>query len=238
MSAENDPPLYGVTFAFGAAALPDETRICEVFERDDARLYPPIVRQAMALAEKLDFLPLGKDPEKDSSCIPAFGQLLQRLAADKPGGRLAEAGTGCGVGTAWLASGLRDGASLVSVESDATRAAAAAKLFADRDDVVVHHGDSAAILPALAPFDLLFFDGLGSIDDLLPEHASFIIELVCIGGLLLFDDIPTGTDAFEHQPDIIWAQRKLAFAFHNPRLSAQIVRLTDDWSGLVATRTA
>ena len=199
-------------------------------------LYPPVVRQAMAVAEQLDFLPLQKDPAKDSSCIPAFGQLLQRFAADKPGGRLGEVGSGCGVGTAWLASGLRDGASLVSVESDATRARAAAKLFADRDDVAVHHGDWAAIIPALAPFDLLFVDGLGSIDDLLPERAASLIDLVRIGGLLLFDDIPTRTDAFDHQPDI-WAQRKLALAFHDPRLSAQIVRLTDEWSGLVATRT-
>jgi predicted O-methyltransferase YrrM len=191
----------------------------------------------MALAEQLDFLPLGKDPEKDSSCIPAFGQLLQRLAAAKPGGRLAEAGSGCGVGTAWLASGLRDGASLVSVESDVTRATAVAELFADRNDVAVHHGDSAAILPTLAPFDLLFFDGLGSIDDLLPERASPVIELVRIGGLLVFDDIPTGTDAFDNQPDIIWAQRKLALGFRDPRLSGEIVPLTDAWSALVATRT-
>jgi len=49
--------------------------------------------------------------------------------------------------------------------------------------------------------------------------------------------LPTDSDALAEQTDR-WAQRKLALVFGDPRLSAAIVRLTDEWSGLVAKRIA
>jgi predicted O-methyltransferase YrrM len=202
---------------------------------DKNPLYPPLVNEAIKLAERLGFLH-EKELDHDSSCIPEMGHLLRTLAAAKPAGRLAEAGTGCGVGTAWMESALTNDSSLLSVEIDEERAAAVANLFRDKALVEICHGDSKEILPRRGPFDLLYFDGLGTADDLLPANASFLIELVRVGGFIVFDDIPTGANLGEHLPSDLWTVRKLEFAFGHDRLSSQIVRLTPEWSGLFATR--
>ena len=46
------------------------------------------------------------------------GALLQVLAASKPGGKMLELGTGTGIGTSWLLSGMDESSTLVSVETD------------------------------------------------------------------------------------------------------------------------
>ena len=65
---------------------------------------PPLVAAAAALAGRTGF---------DLSCLPAHGRLLSVLAAGRPGGRIGETGTGCGVGLAWLATGADPSARLV-----------------------------------------------------------------------------------------------------------------------------
>ena len=92
---------------------------------------PELIRKAVALATQLGFplMPEGRPvgfQGPPSACTPQVGRLLQVLAAGKPGGRIGEQGTGAGVGTAWLASGLAGGATLLSVDvsprcADATR---------------------------------------------------------------------------------------------------------------------
>ena len=78
----------------------------------------------------------------ERSSIPEIGRLLTVLvAAARPRGRFAEIGTGCGVGSAWVADALGPEASLVTVELDDDRAAAVARLFADLRSVTVIHGD-------------------------------------------------------------------------------------------------
>ena len=52
-----------------------------------------------------------------SFCRNETGRLLATLAATR-GGTLAEFGTGCGVGTAWLRSGVRNGAHILTAELD------------------------------------------------------------------------------------------------------------------------
>ncbi|MFI5912909.1 O-methyltransferase [Dactylosporangium sp. NPDC051541] len=62
------------------------------------------------------------------SCEPAVGQLLATLAAGLPhNARVLEIGTGVGVGTAWIVSGLlpRTDVSVTSLESDEATAAIA-----------------------------------------------------------------------------------------------------------------
>ena len=49
---------------------------------------------------------------------PRTGALLAALAASRPGGRLLEIGTGTGVGTAWLLSGMDAAARLDTVDTD------------------------------------------------------------------------------------------------------------------------
>jgi predicted O-methyltransferase YrrM len=137
------------------------------------------VTRARELAGRLGF-------ERSSS--PETGRLLAVLAAAWPGGRLAEIGTGCGVGTAWLASGLRAGATLVSVELEAERAREARALLAGLRGVEVLEGDGRETLAGRAPFDLLFFDGGYWKPD--PwRKAPGAIDLLADGGLLVADDM-------------------------------------------------
>src|SRR5580692_5762314 len=47
-----------------------------------------------------------------------IGNLLQVLAASKPGGRFLELGTGTGMATSWILSGMDDKSTLISVDND------------------------------------------------------------------------------------------------------------------------
>jgi protein-L-isoaspartate O-methyltransferase len=103
---------------------------------------PPLVARAKAAAAALGF---------EKSCRDEDGMVMHVLAARRGIERVAEIGTGTGVGTAWLASALAPGVPLVTAEQDERFAAAAAELFADDQDVGVLHGDWREVLPAHAP---------------------------------------------------------------------------------------
>src|SRR5688572_14525948 len=129
----------------------------------------------------------------ERSSIPEIGRLLAVLVSARPDGRFAEIGTGTGVGSAWIASAMAPEASLVTVELDEDRAAAASRLFEDQPNVRVLHGDWHELLPAGAPFDLLFFDGGGwkrpwDGDDTRGESDQ-AVELVASGGVVVIDDL-------------------------------------------------
>jgi predicted O-methyltransferase YrrM len=134
---------------------------------------PPLVHRAEQLARELGF---------ERSCMPEVGQLLHLLAAQRGRERVGEIGTGAGVGAAWLASALRPGIPLYTVEADAALAAAAWELFADDPDVHVLHCDWRE-LEAEAPFDLLFVDAARAKAD--PET----IGLLAPGGTAVLDDL-------------------------------------------------
>lgn len=119
------------------------------------RAVPPRVVAAERVASEAGF---------KKSCVPEVGRLLALAAASKPYGVVAESGTGSGVGTAWLHSGLGAGARLVTVERDEELARRAAGVFADDDRVSVLTGDWR-LLERYAPFDVFFCDGGGKRDD-------------------------------------------------------------------------
>ena len=89
-------------------------------------------------------------------CRNETGRLLATLAATR-GGTMAEFGTGCGVGTAWLRSGVRNGARILTAELDESLAGAAAKIFDDDAKVEVLAADWN-VLRDHGPFSLLFLD--------------------------------------------------------------------------------
>ncbi|MFI9363233.1 O-methyltransferase [Kitasatospora sp. NPDC053057] len=140
---------------------------------DEERGVPAGVLAAERVAARLGF---GK------SCTREVGRLLACAAAVKPGGTVAESGTGAGVGAAWLRSGLGPGARLVTVERDGELARSSAELFEGDDRVQVLHGDWR-LLEGHAPFDVFFCDGGGKRDD--PDR---VVELLAPGGLLVMDD--------------------------------------------------
>ncbi len=88
----------------------------------------------------------------DRSSTPEVGRLLAMLVAARPRGRLAEIGTGCGVGSAWIASALGPEAVFVTVENDEERAAAVGRLFAELPNLRVLLGDWHALLPPRGAF--------------------------------------------------------------------------------------
>ncbi len=199
---------------------------------------PEIVRKANALAQELGFplLPEGRNAEHKgppSACIPQVGCLLQTLAAGKPNGLIGEIGTGAGVGTAWLASGLLGKAKLISAEIDATRANAVKKLFADYSQVEIRTGDWHEVLNINEPFDLLFMDATPRQD---LEYANWdaMIQYIKVGGQIVMDDlIPVDEwpPEWENTVDV-----KREFAFANPDVMGTEVRTTARTSALILTR--
>ena len=173
----------------------------------------------------------------ERSSIPEVGRLLAVLAASRPHGRLAEIGTGTGVGSAWVASAMGREASLVTVEVDDDRAAACARLFADLPNVRVLHGDWHEVLPPEAPFDLLFFDGGGwkrSPPAQMRAESERALELVAAGGLVALDNL---TPEHLWPPDgPIWPDALREFWLGSEALVATEVLTTPDSSAIVAVK--
>ena len=101
--------------------------------------------------------------------------------------RVAEIGTGVGVGTAWLAAAVAPGTPVYTAEQDETLAQEAASLFADDPDVHVLAGDWRAVLPPYAPFDLIFVDSGHAKDD-----PDAVLGLTAPNATLVMDDFSAG----------------------------------------------
>ena len=115
-------------------------------------------------------------------CRNETGRLLATLAATR-GGTMAEFGTGCGVGTAWLRSGVRNGARILTAELDESLAGAASQIFTDDEKVEVLAADWS-VLREHGPFSLLFLDS-GSPSEV---GVDAVIDLVEPGGIVVLDD--------------------------------------------------
>jgi predicted O-methyltransferase YrrM len=134
---------------------------------------PEIVSRAFDVSRRAGYV---------SFCRNETGRLLATLAATRSG-TLAEFGTGCGVGTAWLRSGIRNGAQILTAEKDAKLAGAAAEIFVDDAQVEVLAADWST-LSDKGPFSLLFLDS----GDPESVRVDAIADLVEPGGLVVLDD--------------------------------------------------
>lgn len=134
---------------------------------------PPIVSRAFDVSRRAGYV---------SFCRNETGRLLAALAATRSG-ILAEFGTGCGVGTAWLRSGVRPGAHILSAELDPKLATAAQEIFDDDPQVEVLAADWST-LRNKGPYSLLF------LDPSVPEDAGAeaVADLVEPGGIVVLDD--------------------------------------------------
>jgi predicted O-methyltransferase YrrM len=134
---------------------------------------PAIVARAFDVSRRAGYV---------SFCRNETGRLLAALAATR-GGILAEFGTGCGVGTAWLRSGVRPGTHILSAELDPKLATAAQDIFEDDPQVEVLAADWST-LRNKGPYSLLF------LDPSVPEDASVeaVADLVEPGGIVVLDD--------------------------------------------------
>jgi predicted O-methyltransferase YrrM len=186
---------------------------------------PETVHRAEALATAMRF---------ELSSLREVGRLLAMLAAQRPRGRFAEVGAGCGVGTAWIESALGPEATLLTVETDANRAAAVDRLFRDRPQVRVLQGDWHELLPPEAPFDLLFFDGgEWKRGDVVGESEAGL-DLVAAGGVVLIDDMTPESqwpEEWRGRPDPV-----RDFWLGDPRLRAAEVLTTSSTAAIIATK--
>jgi predicted O-methyltransferase YrrM len=186
---------------------------------------PELVHRAESLAIAMRF---------ELSSIPEIGRLLALLVSQRPRGRFAEIGSGCGVGSAWVVDAMGPEAEFVTVEADEERAGAVSRLFADQRQVRALHGDWHDLLPLEGPFDLLFFDGgnwkRGDVD----AESDAALELVAPGGLVVIDDLT---------PDSLWPEEWRGrpdpvreFWLADPRLRAVEVMTTPETAAIVATK--
>jgi predicted O-methyltransferase YrrM len=180
---------------------------------------PGVVNRAHELSRRRGFV---------SSCRNETGWLLASLAASR-GGTLAESGTGCGVGSAWLRSGMREGARLVTAEHDAGLVEAVREIFAGDEMVSVLEADWKELAQE-APFSLLFLD-VREAKRAGPDTAASLVEP---GGLVVLDDFTpctTWPPMYQGRVDTM-RQGWLT----DPRFATVEVMVASDASVLIATR--
>ena len=180
---------------------------------------PDVVSRAFAVSRKAGYV---------SFCRNETGRLLATLAATR-GGTMAEFGTGCGVGTAWLRSGVRNGARILTAELDESLAGAASRIFDDDAKVEVLAADWS-VLREHGPFSLLFLDS-GKPSAVGPEKVWNLVEE---GGIVVLDDFTP----CEHWPPT-YAGRVDTLReewLSDERFAAVEVMIAPDASAVIATR--
>ena len=138
---------------------------------------PPAYDRILARSQELGF-------SMNSDVLT--GTLLRSLAASKPGGRLLELGTGCGLSTGWLLDGMSASASLVSVDTDATFQGVARDALGHdaRLELVLQDGGDY-LTAATGSFDLIFADAWPG----KYSHLEEALRLIAPGGIYLVDDM-------------------------------------------------
>ena len=157
------------------------------------------------------------------SSLPEVQRLLTVLAVGK---RCAEVGTAFGAGAAAIAATAR---SLLTVEIDPARAAAARRRLASCDNAELLIGDYRELLPTRGPFELLFFDGGGWKAEQPAAALAWAAELLALGGLLVIDDMtPNRPD-----PDPLRAALRDSDAF----VSVEVLT-TPETAAIIASKRA
>jgi predicted O-methyltransferase YrrM len=118
---------------------------------------------------------------------PDTGALLAGLAASKPGGRFLELGTGTGLGTAWLLSGMDASARLDSVDTDARVVEVARRHLGSDPRLTLHVMDGADFIEGCTSgsWDFIYADAWPGKFTHLPEALA----LLRAGGIYFIDDL-------------------------------------------------
>lgn len=180
---------------------------------------PDVVSRAFDVSRKAGYV---------SFCRNETGRLLAALAATRAG-TMAEFGTGCGVGTAWLRSGVRGDARIITAELDAKLADAAAEIFEDDPQVEVLSADWSTLLDK-GPFSLLFLDS----GEPTEVGVDSVADLVEAGGIVVLDDFTP----CEVWPPITYGRVDTLREqwLTDDRFTAVEVMVAPDASALIATK--
>jgi predicted O-methyltransferase YrrM len=139
---------------------------------------PPVLAQILEETAGLNFTMASE---------PKTGALLRVLAASKPAGCLLELGTGTGVGTAWLLSGMDAASTLTTVDIDPKTQNVARKALGSDPRLSFVPEGALDYLHRQAPasFDLVFADALrGKF-----EGFDEALAVVKPGGFYVIDDL-------------------------------------------------
>lgn len=174
-------------------------------------------------------LELSRTHGLDNSCTPEVGSLLQLFVAAAGPGTVAELGTGCGVGSAWLLSGLHGGQTFVSVESDSVLHQSVAERFGTIPNVTFLCGGWREALRYM-PFQVVFVD-VGEAKD---AGAEAVVQALAIGGVAVLDDFTPETHwppEWRGKPDT-----RRDFWLRHPDLVATEILTTLETAAIVAVR--
>lgn len=149
-----------------------------------------------------------------ATAIPEVQALLRALATGRD---VAELGAAFGQTAALLAETAR---SVVTVESDPARAAAARDRLRGLNNVELLEGDAYEQLRGREPFGLVFADGAR------PYDWEAILALTGPGGLIVKDDLTPGRP--------VEGDDVREFLLRDPRLAAAEILATPDMAVIVA----
>lgn len=160
------------------------------------------------------------------------GKLLETLVRFGGVQRILEIGTLGGYSTAWLASGLRPGGQLISLEISPDHAAVAKKNLARFNFEVekeIRVGDGRELLQQLIqegvpPFDLIFIDAA---KDQYRAYLELALELARSGTLIIADNVVRRgniLDPDSEDASVQGIQEFNEFIAAEPRLSATVIQ--------------
>ena len=150
------------------------------------------------------------------------GALLQLLAASKPNSRFLEIGTGTGLATAWLLSGMDAYSTLISVDADQKVSGIASRHLGEDRRLTLIVDDASLWLQNVAEeaFDLIFADAMPG----KYEHFDLAWKALSIGGFYVIDDmLPQNNWPDGHEANV---ERLLSQI--ESRTDCRLVKL--DWS--------
>lgn len=180
-------------------------------------MLPALVEKAKQLASSQGF---------DHSCLDEVGMLLSMLAGQVTAGPMLELGTGCGVGTAWMASS--SAADLYSIDHDAALISRVQSLFSHQPRIHLLCGDWTRALD-YGPFRLIFVDVKAA-----KASADQVVTACGPGGLVLLDDLTPEElwpDDWKGKPDNVREQW-----LHHPQLKSLEIRTSRQHSAILASK--
>lgn len=150
------------------------------------------------------------------------GALLQLLAASKPNSRFLEIGTGTGLATAWLLSGMDAYSTLISVDADQKVSDIASRHLGEDRRLTLIVNDANLWLQNMEEetFDLIFADAMPG----KYEHFDLAWKALSIGGFYVIDDMLPQ----DNWPDGHEANVERLLSQIESRTDCQLVKL--DWS--------
>lgn len=145
--------------------------------------------------QKLPFLPPSLDLIQEETRTLGFdmasdertGALLRALAASKPKGNFLELGTGTGLATAWILSGMDRHSRLTTIDTDERLVRVAKRHLGNDPRLSFVIGDAAEHVTTAEKesFDLIFADAWPG----KYEHLDAALDLVKAGGFYVVDDM-------------------------------------------------